>query len=407
MNEYLLSVAVFAGVLLVLVAALLLVESRVVQKGERTIVINDDPSRAIRVPSGRTLLAALAEHGIFLPSGCGGGGSCGLCKCQVEAGGRDILPTELAHLNRKQRREGIRIACQLKVKEDMRIRIPEEIFHIKKYTATVVSNENIATFIKELVLRLDPGQKLAFKSGAYVQIDIPPYHASFKEFRIPETYRSMWDRYKLWSLVAKTEEPVFRAYSMANTPSEELLRFTIRIATPPPGAGEEVPPGVGSSYVFTLKPGDRVILSGPFGEFFIKDTQREMCFIAGGAGMAPMRSHILDQLLRVQTGRKITFWYGARSRSEMLYDEEFRELARRFPNFRYTVALSDPLPEDRWDGPVGFIHQVAHDLYLSRHEDPTEIEYYLCGPPAMLRATERMLESLGVDREMIAYDEFG
>lgn len=407
MNEYLLGAAVFAGVLLVLVAALLLVESRVVPKGERTIVINGDPSRAIRVPPGRTLLAALAENGIFLPSGCGGGGSCGLCKCKVEAGGRDILPTELAHLNRKQRREGIRIACQLKVKEDMRIRIPEEILQIRKYTATVVSNENIATFIKELVLKLDPGQKLEFKSGAYVQIDIPPYHASFKEFRIPETYRSMWDRYKLWSLVARAEEPVFRAYSMANTPSEELLRFTIRIATPPPGAGEEVPPGVGSSYVFSLKPGDRVVLSGPFGDFFIKETEREMCFIAGGAGMAPMRSHILDQLLRVQTGRKITFWYGARSRSEMLYDEEFRELARRFPNFQYTVALSDPLPEDRWDGPVGYIHQVAYDLYLSRHEDPTEIEYYLCGPPPMLRATERMLESLGVDREMIAYDEFG
>jgi len=407
MSEYVLSVAVFGGVVVVLVGILLLVEGRVVQKGDRAIVINDDPEKTIKAPVGRTLLSALAENGIFLPSGCGGGGSCGLCKCKVEAGGRDILPTELAHLTRKQRLEGIRVACQLKVKEDMRVRIPDEIFNIRKYNATVVSNENVATFIKELILRLEPGQALNFKSGAYVQIDIPPYHASFQQFSIPETYRSMWDRYKLWSLVARTEEPIYRAYSMANTPTEDLLRFTIRIATPPPGAGDEVPPGLGSSYTFSLKPGDRVTLSGPFGDFFIKETRREMCFIGGGAGMAPMRSHIFDQLLRVQTGRRITFWYGARSKSEMIYDEEFRELARRCPNFTYTVALSEPLPEDHWDGPVGFIHQVAHDLYLSRHEDPTEIEYYLCGPPMMLRAVERMLDSLGVDPEIVAYDEFG
>jgi Na+-transporting NADH:ubiquinone oxidoreductase subunit F len=406
MTIYILSAAVFAAVILVLVTVLLLVESRVVQKGERTITVNDDPQRRLKAPVGRTLLAALAENGIFLPSGCGGGGSCGLCKCRVESGGRDLMPTELAHLTRRQRLEGVRVACQLKVKEDMRIRVPEEILEIRKYTATVVSNENVATFIKELILRLDPGQSLNFKSGAYVQIDIPPYHAAFKDFSVPQSYRAMWDRYKLWSLVARVEEPVYRAYSMASTPTEELLRFTIRIATPPPGAGE-APPGIGSSYVFSLKPGDKVTLSGPFGEFFIKETQREMCFIGGGAGMAPMRSHIFDQLLRVQTGRRITFWYGARSRSEMIYDEEFRELAARFPNFTYTVALSEPLPEDRWEGPVGFIHQVAHDLYLSRHEDPGEIEYYLCGPPMMLRAVERMLDSLGVDRDMIAYDEFG
>jgi Na+-transporting NADH:ubiquinone oxidoreductase subunit F len=407
LNEYVVSTAVFAGVIVVLVGILLLVESRVVQKGERHIVINDDPEKSIQVPSGRTLLAALAENKIYLPSGCGGGGSCGLCKCKVESGGRDILPTELAHLTRKQRLEGIRISCQLKVKEDMRVRIPDEIFNIKKYNATVVSNENVATFIKELILRLEPGQALNFKSGAYVQIDIPRYHASFKEFHIPQTYRSMWDRYKLWSLVAKTDEPVYRAYSMANTPTEDLLRFTIRIATPPPGAGGDLPPGVGSSYVFSLKPGDQVVLSGPFGEFFIKETRREMCFIAGGAGMAPMRSHIFDQLSRVQTNRRVTFWYGARSRAEMIYDAEFRRLAEQFPNFTYTVALSEPLPDDQWDGPVGYIHRVAYDLYLSRHEDPSEIEYYLCGPPMMLRSVEHMLDSLGVDPEMIAYDEFG
>jgi Na+-transporting NADH:ubiquinone oxidoreductase subunit F len=407
MEEYLLSVTVFSGVVVFLVGILLLVEARVVQKGERRIVINDSPEKTITVPVGRTLLSGLAENGIFLPSGCGGGGSCGLCKCKVEAGGRDILPTELAHLNRKQRLEGIRVSCQLKVKQDMRIRIPDEIFSIQKYTATVVSNENVATFIKELILRLDPGQALNFKSGAYVQIDIPVYHAAFKDFNIPETYRSMWDRYKLWSLVARTEEPIYRAYSMANTPSEDLLRFTIRIATPPPRAGDEAPPGLGSSYAFSLKPGDRVTLSGPFGEFFIKETQREMCFIGGGAGMAPMRSHIFDQLLNVQTGRRITFWYGARSKKEMIYHEEFQVLARRFPNFTYTVALSESLPEDRWDGPVGFIHQVAYELYLSQHEDPTEIEYYLCGPPMMLRAVETMLDRLGVDPETVAYDEFG
>jgi len=407
MSEYVLSVAVFGGVVAVLVGVLLLVEALVVQKGERTILINDEPEKSVRTPIGRTLLSALAESRIFLPSGCGGGGSCGLCKCKVESGGRDILPTELAHLTRRQRLEGIRVSCQLKVKEDMRIRIPDEIFNIRKYAATVVSNENVATFIKELILRLEPGEGLNFKSGAYVQIDIPPYHASFQQFNIPETYKGMWDRYKLWSLVAKAEEPVYRAYSMANTPSEDLLRFTIRIATPPPSAGGEVPPGVGSSYVFSLKPGDKVTLSGPFGEFFIKETRREMCFIGGGAGMAPMRSHIFDQLLRVQTGRRITFWYGARSTKEMIYDEEFRELAGRFPNFTYTVALSEPLPEDRWGGPVGFIHQVAQDLYLGNHEDPTEIEYYLCGPPMMLRAVEKMLDGLGVDPDMIAYDEFG
>ncbi|MCK7515206.1 MAG: NADH:ubiquinone reductase (Na(+)-transporting) subunit F [Desulfobacterales bacterium] len=306
-----------------------------------------------------------------MPSGCGGGGSCGLCKCKVEAGGRDILPTELAHLTRKQRLEGIRVACQLKVKEDMRVRIPDEIFNIRKYSATVVSNENVATFIKELILKLEPGQALNFKSGAYVQIDIPAYHASFKEFSIPETYKGMWDRYKLWSLVARTEEPVYRAYSMANTPSEDLLRFTIRIATPPPGAGDEVPPGVGSSYAFSLKPGDKVTLSGPFGEFFItRNPARDVLHRRRGRHGAHAQPHLRPAAAGPDRPAGSPSGTARRSTKEMIYDEEFRELARRFPNFTYTVALSEPLPEDNWDGPVGFIHQVAHDLYLGRHEDP-------------------------------------
>jgi Na+-transporting NADH:ubiquinone oxidoreductase subunit F len=406
-NIYVLSLLVFLGVVLFLVGILLLVEARVVQKGDRRIVINDDPEKAIAAPVGRTLLGALADNGIYLPSACGGGGSCGLCKCKVEEGGRDLLPTELGHLSRRQRLEGIRVACQVKVKEDMKIRVPDEIFNIKKYAATVVSNENVATFIKELILRLDPGQELDFKSGGYVQIDIPEYETRFENFEVQDVFKETWDKFNLWDLKAAAEEPVFRAYSMANTPTEELLRFTIRIATPPPGAGKDIPPGIGSSYIFNLKKGDRVSLSGPYGEFFIKDSQREMCFIGGGAGMAPMRSHIFDQLRRIGTQRKITFWYGARSRNEMIYDEEFRKLDEQFENFTYTVALSEPLPEDHWDGPVGFIHQVAYDNYLAAHEDPSEIEFYLCGPPMMLQAVNQMLDSLGVDEEMIAYDQFG
>jgi Na+-transporting NADH:ubiquinone oxidoreductase subunit F len=407
LNTYLISLAVCLGVVFFLVGVLLLVESRVVQKGERKIVINDDPEKSVSTATGRTLLSALAENKIYLPSACGGGGSCGLCKCRIVEGGRDILPTELAHLTRRERLDNVRVSCQVKIKEDMEIRIPDEIFNIKKYTATVVSNRNVATFIKELVLKLDEGQKIDFKSGAYVQIDIPQYQIRFDEFEIDPTYKDMWDRYKLWGLVAKTEEPVFRAYSLASTPTEDLLKFTIRIATPPPGAFDDVPPGVGSSYAFDLKPGDHVTLSGPFGDFFIKQTEREMCFIGGGAGMAPMRSHILDQLLRVQTNRKITFWYGARSKREMIYDKEFRELDEKFDNFSYYVALSEPLPQDNWDGLTGFIHQVAYAHYFSKHEDPTEVEYYLCGPPMMLKAVMEMLDSLGVEPDMIAYDDFG
>ena len=405
MSIYLISLVVFGGVVFFLVGVLLLVEAKVTQKGERTIVINDDAEKSIRTPVGRTLLSALTDNDILIPSACGGQGTCGTCKCVVEAGGGDILPTELSLVNRKERLQGVRLACQLKVKEDLKIRVPDEIFNIRKYNATVVSNENVATFIKELQLRLDPGEEMPFQAGAYVQIDIPEYRASFEEFNIDKRYRVAWDRFGLLKLQAKAEAPCYRAYSLANPPSEKLLRFTIRIATPPPGT--DFPPGVGSSFVFSLKPGDRVTVSGPYGDFFVKPTEREMCFIGGRAGMAPMRCHIRHQLESEHTRRKITFWYGARSRQEMFYDEEFQDLARRHPNFAYHVALSEPQPEDNWEGPVGFIHQVVHDLYLSTHEDPTEIEYYLCGPPMMLAAVKNMLDSLGVEPDMISYDEFG
>ena len=404
---YLISTTVFLSVILLLVGMLLFVEARVVIKGDRRIVINDNEDTGITTSLYKTLLASLLDNDILIPCACGGKGTCGTCKCRVDEGGGDILPTELSLVSRQERLQHVRLACQLKVKQDMKIRIPEEIFNIQKFDATVVSNDNVATFIKELVLKLDPGEAVDFKAGAYMQIDVPQYQAEFAEFSVADAYRTAWKHFNFLSLKAGTDVPVNRAYSLANPPSEKgLLRFTIRIATPPPGQ-MELPPGVGSSYVFNLKPGDRLVLSGPYGDFFVKDTAREMCFIGGGAGMAPMRCHIFNQLLDMGTDRKVTFWYGARSCQEMFYDEEFKDLEERFPNFGYHVALSEPQPEDHWEGPTGFIHQVAHDLYLRDHEDPTEIEYYLCGPPMMISAVMSMLDSLGVEREMIAFDDFG
>ena len=331
-----------------------------------------------------------------------------MCKCKVEDGSRGPLPTELAHLSRKERKGNIRLACQMKVKEDLRIRIPDEILSVKKYTATVVSNENVATFIKDLILDLDDGEHLDFTAGAYIQIDIPEYEIPFEHFRVrvAERYRPDWDRFNLWGLRGKNLTPVFRAYSLASPPSEATrLRFTIRIATPPPGA-TNLPPGTGSTYIFSLKPGDKVTLSGPFGEFAVRETASEMCFVGGGAGMAPLRSQILDQLIRIQTDRRISFWYGARSKLELFFDEEFKGMAEKYPNFSYYAALSNPMPEDQWDGLTGYIHQQLYDSYLSSHKDPTEIEYYLCGPPLMVQAVEVMLDDLGVEPEMIAYDKF-
>ncbi len=403
---FILSTAVFSLVILILVGMLLLVEARVTIRGERMIIINEDAEKGVRAKVGKTLLASLTENGIHLPSACGGKGSCGTCRCRVESGGGDVLPTELSHLSRREKVGHVRIACQVKVREDMRIRVPPEIFNIQPYHATVVSNDNVATFIKELVLQLDAEERLEFEAGAYVQIDIPEHETAFSGFGVADRYKKAWEQYGFLKLVAKSDEPVYRAYSLANPPGERSeLRFTVRIAAPPMG-DLDAPPGVGSSYLFHLKPGDRVTLTGPYGDFFVQKTDREVCFIGGGAGMAPMRSHILHQLKEVKTGRIITFWYGARSRQEMFYEEEFRDLDRQNANFSYRVALSEPLPEDQWDGLVGFIHERVYDQYLASHPDPTEIEYYLCGPPPMVEAVVRMLDGLGVESEMIAFDSF-
>ncbi len=403
---YIASLGVFLGVVFCLMAMLLLVEAKVIQKGNLAVVINEDEAKRLEAPNGVTLLSALVTHGILLPSACGGSGSCGMCKCKVMAGGRDILPTELPHLTRQERLKKVRLSCQLKLKEDLKIQIPAEIFNIKKYHATAVSNDNVASFIKELVLTLEGEEKFTFKAGAYIQIDIPEYELVYRDIEVVETYRPVWDQFHLWGLQAASEEPVYRAYSMANTPAEQDFRFTVRIATPPPDAFGDIPPGVGSSYIFNLKPGDRVTLSGPYGDFFVKDSDREKCFIGGGAGMAPLRSQIVSQLRIAGSNYKMTFWYGARSKKEMFYETEFHELEKEFDNFSFFVALSEPPAENNWEGMTGFIHHCAHDHYLSTHSDPTEIEYYLCGPPGMLDATQEMLDSLGVEPEMIAYDKF-
>ncbi len=401
----LVSTAVFTGVILLLTLGLMLASRKLVPSGPVKIDINDG-GRTIEVPSGTSLLSALATQNIFLPSACGGGGTCAMCKCRVREGGGALLPTESGHINKTEAREGWRLACQLKVKTDLKIEVPQEVLEIRKFEGTVRSNRNVATFIKELVVDLPPGMTLNFKAGGYIQMDIPPFEVSFRDFDIEERFRDAWDRLKLWDLRCVNREPIFRAYSMANHPAEgNMVMLNVRIATPPPHTDAQ--PGIASSFIFNLKPGDKVVLSGPYGEFFAKDTNREMVYIGGGAGMAPMRSHIFDLFRTKRTSRKVSFWYGARSRREMFYDEDFKAIARDFPNFTYTVGLSEPQPEDRWDGPTGFIHQVVFDRYLKNHPDPTEIEYYLCGPPMMIAAVNRMLDDLGVEKNMIAYDEFG
>ncbi|MCP3954537.1 MAG: NADH:ubiquinone reductase (Na(+)-transporting) subunit F [Desulfobacterales bacterium] len=405
---YLISMTTFTALILILVGIILFVEAKVVKKGDSRIVINADAEKSIDTPIGTTLLASLANNGIFIPSACGGGGSCGMCKCKVTGGVDGFIPTELAHLSRKEKKANVHLACQLKVKDDLEIRIPDDILSVKKYSATVVSNINVATFIKELVLELDNGERLDFNAGAYIQIDIPEYELSFSQFRVRvgERFRPSWDRFDLWGLKSKIGEPIFRAYSLANPPSQDRrLSFTIRIATPPPGKAA-LPPGAGSSFIFNLQEGDRVTLSGPYGEFFAKETEREMCFVGGGAGMAPLRSHIFNQLETVQTQRKVSFWYGARSIQELFFEKEFRRLDENYENFSYNVALSQPEPEDHWSGMTGYIHECLMEYYLDKHEDPTEIEYYLCGPPMMVDAVEKMLDNLGVEPEMIAYDKF-
>ncbi len=409
MELTLLSMSVFTGVILVLVLILNFAESKLLPQGNVNILINDEPDKAIVTRPGSTLLSVLANETIYLPSACGGGGTCAMCKCQVLEGGGDILPTETGHVSRSEAKDKWRLACQVKVKENMKIHVPDEIFSIRKWECTVKSNENVATFIKELVLDLPEGESLNFQAGGYIQIDIPEYrNLLFKDFDVEDEYHPDWDKYKIWNLVANNDEPLFRAFSMANHPAEgNRIMLNVRIATPPPPLWNDVPPGLATSYIFNLKTGDKVTISGPYGDFFIKETDREMVYIGGGAGMAPMRSHLFHLFQTLKTGRKVSFWYGARSLREMFYDDQFKEIEKQFPNFSYNVALSDAMEDDNWMGATGFIHQVLHDEYLSKHEDPTELEYYLCGPPPMISAVEGMLDNLGVEPEMIAFDSFG
>jgi Na+-transporting NADH:ubiquinone oxidoreductase subunit F len=406
--EILAGVVMFTLAVLVMVALIVFARARLVSTGEVTIEINDDPEKAIQTPAGSKLLGTLADSGIFLSSACGGGGTCGQCLCKVIDGGGDALPTEREKLSRGEIREGWRLSCQVAVKHDMKIEVPEEFFGVKKIECEVISNDNVATFIKELVLRLPQDLDVHFRAGGFMQFAIPPFQAEFRNFQIDEEYQGDWKHFKLFDLKLenKADETV-RAYSMANYPQEKgVLKFNIRIATPPPGKND-LPPGIASTYLFNLKPGDKVTVFGPFGEFFAKDTDAEMVFIGGGAGMAPLRSHIFDQLLRLNSKRKITFWYGARSLREAFYVEEFNELAEKFDNFTWHLALSDPQPEDNWTSYTGFIHQVALDHYLKDHPAPEDCEYYLCGPPMMNAAVLKMLDDLGVEPENILLDDFG
>ena len=400
-------IIVFTSIILLLVSILTFAESKLLPQGAVKILINDNEEKSPKVNPGPTLLNALSGEGIFIPSACGGGGTCAQCKCQVHAGGGQILPTELNHISRKDSKDNWRLACQVKVREDMAITVPDEIFNIQKWECTVKSNNNVATFIKELVLELPKGENLNFKAGGYIQIDIPEYSLDFNDFDIQDEYHEDWDKYKIWDLKGSNSEPQFRAYSMANHPAEgNMVMLNVRIATPPPTYWNDVPPGIASSYIFNLKPGDKVAISGPYGEFFIKETEREMVYIGGGAGMAPMRSHLFHLFHTLNTNRKVSFWYGARSMREMFYDDDFRQIKEKFPNFSYNVALSDPLPEDNWAGHTGFIHKVLYDNYLENHDDLTEIEYYMCGPPMMVEAAEDMLYDMGVEPEMVAFDKF-
>jgi Na+-transporting NADH:ubiquinone oxidoreductase subunit F len=405
--EIILGVVMFTVVVLALVAIILAARAKLVSTGDVTIQINGDPSKAITVPAGGKLLQTLADKGVFLASACGGGGTCAQCKCQVFDGGGSMLPTEESHFNMREAKEGWRLSCQVAVKQDMSIHVEDDVFGVKKWTCTVDSNPNVATFIKELTLRLPEGENVDFRAGGYVQLECPPHEVHYKDFDIQEEYHPDWDKFNIWRYVSKVTEPTIRAYSMANYPEEKgVVKFNIRVATPPPGR-DDLPPGIMSSYVFSLKPGDKIDVYGPFGEFFARDTENEMVFIGGGAGMAPMRSHIFDQLKRLNSKRKISFWYGARSVREAFYNEEFDQLAAENDNFEWHLALSDPLPEDNWDGLTGFIHNVLYENYLRDHEAPEDCEYYMCGPPMMNQAVINMLLDLGVERENIMLDDFG
>ncbi len=404
MLEIILGVFFFTVIVLALVMVILQAKSHLVPQGEVDIVVNDE--KVIKAPVGSKLLMALANAGLFVPSACGGGGTCAQCRVKVLEGGGELLPTEATHITRREAREGERLSCQVTVKQPMKIEVPEDVFGVKKWVCTVRSNRNVATFIKELVLDLPEGEVLNFRAGGYIQIECPPYHVKFSDFDIDEEFRDDWDKYDLWKLESKVDEPVVRAYSMANFPLEnDIVMLNVRIATPPPGL--DVPPGKMSSYIFSLKPGDKVTISGPYGEFYARDTDNEMVFVGGGAGMAPMRSHIFDQLIRLKSKRKMTFWYGARSLREAFYIEHFNKLQEEHDNFKWYLALSEPKPEDNWTGFTGFIHEVLYENYLKDHPAPEDCEYYLCGPPVMNAAVIKMLEDLGVERENILLDDFG
>lgn len=406
------SVGVFLGVILLLVIILLIAKRYLSPSGTVKVTINGE--KEVEVEIGSSLLSTLAANKIFLPSACGGGGSCAQCRCQIEEGGGEILPTETVHFSRKEQQAHWRLGCQVKVKQDMEIKVPESVLGVKKWECEVVSNNNVATFIKEFVVRLPEGEHLNFVSGGYIQIDVPKYDLKYADYAIEDRFRGDWDKFNMWGLKWKNEEETMRAYSMANYPAEgDIVMLNVRIATPPfdrvNGGFQKVPPGICSSYIFSLKPGDKVMVSGPFGEFHpIINSEREMLYIGGGAGMAPLRSHILHLLKTLKiTDRKISYWYGARSKNEIFYEEDFRELEKEFPNFSFHIALSDPLPEDNWTGPVGFIHNVILNNYLKDHEAPEDIEYYMCGPGPMAKAVETMLYDLGVPRSMLMFDDFG
>jgi Na+-transporting NADH:ubiquinone oxidoreductase subunit F len=426
------SVFVFSAVIMGLSYMLLIARKKLVPQGEVRVVVNGDSEHPLMVSPGSTLLSALSDQNVFLPSACGGGGTCAMCECHVDRGGGDVLPTEMNHLTRKEAAEGKRLACQVKVREDMDIRIPEEIFGIKKWECEVISNYNVASFIKEFVVQLPPGEALDFQPGGYIQIDVPKVVTEFQEMDItahpqyhddPDKFRSEWDKFNLWPLKMVNDEPQFRAYSMANHPAEgDIIKLNIRIATPPWDRAKngwmDVNPGVCSSYVFGLKPGDKCTISGPYGEFFIKPTKKEMVYIGGGAGMAPLRSHLFHLFQTLKTSdRKVSFWYGGRTKRELFYIEEFREIEREFPNFNFYVALDNPLPDDNWkekksmedsgDGFVGYIMPVLYNQYLKNHPEPEEIEYYFCGPPAMNASVLKSLDELGVPEENISFDDFG
>ena len=401
-------VIMFTAIIMSLVVVILVARSRLVSSGKVTININDNPDNNVTTAAGGKLLQTLAGEGIFLSSACGGGGTCGQCRCKVLDGGGSILPTEEGHFTQGEIREGMRLACQVAVKQDMKIEIDPEFFDVKKWECEVISNDNVATFIKELTLKIPEGEVVPFRAGGYVQLEAPPHEVHYKDFDIAKEYHEDWDNFNLWRYTSKVDEPVIRAYSMANYPEEKgIIKFNIRIASPPPRGPDNIPPGKMSSYVFSLKPGDKITVSGPYGEFFAKETKAEMVFIGGGAGMAPMRSHIFDQLKRLKSDRKISFWYGARSKREMFYVEDYDGLAAEFPNFTWNVALSDPQPEDNWEGYTGFIHNVLYENYLKDHPAPEDCEFYMCGPPVMNAAVIKMLKDLGVEDENILLDDIG